>query len=92
MGCGSAGVGKSALVQYGIGLASEFRVIRIVGVESEMTFGYAAVHEVVLPILDHIGQLPEPQRVALDGAVGRAQHKGLDPFLVGRRHIIASIA
>ena len=48
-----------------------------------MAFGYAGVHQVVLPILDHVAELPEPQRVALDAALGRVQHDSLDPFLVG---------
>jgi hypothetical protein len=42
---GPAGIGKSALVQYAIDGGSGFRVVRIVGVESEMVFGYAAVHQ-----------------------------------------------
>ncbi len=48
-----------------------------------MAFGYAGVHQVVLPILDHVGELPAPQRAALDAALGRVQHDALDPFLVG---------
>ena len=80
---GPAGIGKSALVQYAIAVASEFRVVRTAGVESEMAFGYAGVHQVVLPILDYLGELPEPQRAALDAALGRVQHDAPDPFLVG---------
>src|SRR4249919_2911394 len=34
---GPPGIGKSALVDYAIDVASDFRVVRIVGVESEMT-------------------------------------------------------
>jgi DNA-binding CsgD family transcriptional regulator len=80
---GQAGIGKSALVQYAVDVASGFRVVRTAGVESEMAFGYAGVHQVVLPILDHLGELPAPQRVALDAALGRVQHDAPDPFLVG---------
>jgi predicted ATPase len=47
---GPAGIGKSALVHYVIDGGSGFRVVRIVGVESEMVFGYAAVHQPV-PLL-----------------------------------------
>ena len=80
---GQPGIGKSALVRYAIDVASEFRVVRSAGVESEMAFGYAGVHQVVLPILDHLGELPAPQRIALDAALGRVQLDALDPFLVG---------
>jgi hypothetical protein len=45
---GPAGIGKSALVRYAIDGGSGFRVVRVVGVESEMAFGYAAVHQLVL--------------------------------------------
>ena len=80
---GPPGIGKSALVHYAIDVASEFRRVHVAGVESEMAFGYAGVHQVVLPIVDHATELPEPQRVALDAALGRVQHGSLDPFLVG---------
>jgi hypothetical protein len=80
---GQAGIGKSALVHYAIDVASESRVVRIAGVESEMVFGYASVHQAVLPILDHLGELPAPQRAALDAALGRVQPDAPDPFLVG---------
>ena len=84
MFAGPPGIGKSALVQYAIDVASEFRVVRIAGVESEMAFGYAGVHQLVLPLLDCVGELAEPQRVALDAILeGRALHDALDPFLVG---------
>ena len=69
--------------QYAIDAASEFRVLRVAGVESEMAFGYAGVHQLVLPILDRLDELPEPQRAALDAVLGRVQHDALDPFLVG---------
>ncbi len=80
---GPAGIGKSALVQYAIDVASDFRVVRIVGVESEMAFGYAGVHQLVLLLLDCAEQLPEQQRATLDAVLGRSQHDALDPFLVG---------
>ena len=80
---GPAGIGKSALVEYAIDGGSGFRVVRIVGVESEMVFGYAAVHQLVLVLLDCVEGLPEPQRGALDGVLGKAQHDAVDPFLVG---------
>jgi hypothetical protein len=80
---GRPGIGKSALVDYAIGVASEFRVVRIVGVESEMTFGYAAVHQLALHFLDCVDALPEPQRAALDAVLGNTEHNALDPFRVG---------
>lgn len=80
---GPAGMGKSALIRYAVEAASGFRVIRVAGVESETAFGYAGVHQVVLPLLDHLADLPEPQRAALDAALGRVRHGAPDTFLVG---------
>ena len=80
---GPAGIGKSTLVQYAIDGGSGFRVVRVVGVESEMVFGYAAVHQLVLLLFDCVAGLPELQRNALDGVFGKATHDALDPFLVG---------
>jgi DNA-binding NarL/FixJ family response regulator len=80
---GPPGIGKSALVQYAIAQAAPFRVLRVAGVESEMAFGYAGVHQLVLPILDVARRLPEARRVALDVALGTAPHNDHDPFLTG---------
>ena len=76
---GPAGIGKSALVQYAVDVASDFRVVRVLGVESEMAFGYAAVHLVALPLLDHVERLPEPQRAALDAVFGNGAARRCGP-------------
>jgi hypothetical protein len=80
---GPPGIGKSSLVQFAIESADGFRVLRVTGVESEMAFGYAGVHQLVLPIRDAVADLPEPQRAALDAALGAEGHGHLDPFLAG---------
>jgi DNA-binding CsgD family transcriptional regulator len=80
---GPAGIGKSALVQYAADQGADFRVVRVVGVESEMAFGFAAVHQVALALAECMGELPPPQRAALDGVLANAPHDALDPFLVG---------
>ena len=74
------GVGKSTLVQYAIDSAPGFSVVRIAGVESEMALGYAGVHQLVLPILDGLRRLAEPQREALDAVLGRTQHDAMDMY------------
>ena len=62
--------------------AAQFRILRVTGVESETAFGYAGVHQLVGPILDHAGALVDPQRDALDAALGRVEHAPFDPFIV----------
>jgi DNA-binding CsgD family transcriptional regulator len=80
---GPPGIGKSALVRHAIERAESFRVLGATCVESEMAFGYAGVHQLVLPVLDGAHRLPGPQRLALDAALGRVQHGQPDPFLTG---------
>ncbi|HSB87114.1 MAG TPA: ATP-binding protein, partial [Ilumatobacteraceae bacterium] len=79
---GPPGIGKTALLEYAVHRAVQFRILRVAGVESEMAFGYAGVHQLVGPILDHIGALADPQRDALDAALGRVEHPEFDPFIV----------
>ena len=80
---GPPGIGKSALVDYAIDAASGFRVVHLVGVESEMGFGYAAIHQVAHILHDCIDALHEPQRGVIDAILGNAEHGALDPFRVG---------
>ena len=80
---GEAGVGKTALVDYAVGAAPDLRVVRAVGVESEMELAFAALHQLCAPMLDRLGRLPDPQRDALRTAFGLAAGPAPDRFLVG---------
>ena len=62
---GESGVGKSALLEYLVGRASECRVARAVGVKSEMALAYAGLHQLFGPMLDRRERLPVPQRDAI---------------------------
>jgi DNA-binding CsgD family transcriptional regulator len=81
--CGEAGVGKTALVESVVGSASGFRVLRALGVESEMELAFAALHQLCAPMLERLDQLPGPQRDALGVAFGLRAGKAPDRFLVG---------
>ena len=59
---GEARVGKTALLDYAVESASDMRVVRALGVESEMELAFAALHQLCGPMLDHLGRLPGPQR------------------------------
>lgn len=80
---GEAGVGKTALLDHVIAAADGFRVIRVVGVESDMELAFAALHQLCAPLLDQLDALPQPQREALDVAFGRGVGPTPDRFLVG---------
>src|SRR6476660_4641682 len=67
---GEAGVGKTALLEYLVGSATELTVLGAVGVESEMELAYAGLHQVCAALLDRRDRLPAPQRQALEIAFG----------------------
>jgi hypothetical protein len=93
---GEAGVGKSALLAYAADHADEarMRVLRGVGVESESELAFAALHQIVRPVLDHTERLPVPQAAALQGAFGLAAAHGDDRFLIaaGTLSLLAEVA
>src|ERR1700748_244159 len=55
---GEAGVGKTALLEYAVARAPSLRVLRAVGVESEMELAFAALHQVCAPLLDRRYRAP----------------------------------
>jgi hypothetical protein len=77
---GEAGVGKTALLDYAVGSAPDLRVIRAVGVESEMELAFAALHQLCGPMLDRLEGLPGPQRAALATAFGLQAGSGAESF------------
>jgi DNA-binding CsgD family transcriptional regulator len=79
---GEAGVGKTALLDYLASNAS-CRVERAAGIQSEMELAFAGVHQLCLPMLDHLDQLPRPQRTALCIALGMTDGPAPDRFLIG---------
>jgi DNA-binding CsgD family transcriptional regulator len=80
---GEPGVGKSVLLDYLAGGASDCRVMRATGVESEMELAFAGLHQLLSPVLDLLDQLPVPQREALRTAFGLSAGPAPDRFLVG---------
>src|SRR4051794_9266423 len=80
---GDAGVGKSTLLQQAIGSAPDLHVLRVLAVESEMALGFAAVHQLVRPLLPALDRLPEPQRRALGICFGLVSGPPADRFLIG---------
>jgi DNA-binding CsgD family transcriptional regulator len=80
---GEPGVGKTALLESAVGSASAFRVMRAVGVESEMELAFAALQLLCAPMLDRLERLPGPQQDALRVAFGLTAGDAPDRFLVG---------
>ncbi len=80
---GEAGIGKTALLEYVIASATDVTVVRAVGVESEMELAYAGLHQLCGAMLDRLGRLPGPQRLALEIVFGLSTGAVPDRFLVG---------
>ncbi|WP_346111481.1 AAA family ATPase, partial [Nonomuraea maheshkhaliensis] len=80
---GEPGIGKTALLSYVEERATGFRMLRAVGVAPEADLPYATLHQLLLPALDAVDELPGPQAQALSVLFGRAHGTPPDPFLVG---------
>ena len=80
---GDPGIGKTALLEYAVQSGSDLRVVRAVGVESEMELAFAALHQVCAPLLDRLDRVPRPQRDALETTFGLRPGAAPDRFLVG---------
>ncbi|MFI9757473.1 AAA family ATPase [Streptomyces sp. NPDC051963] len=81
---GDPGIGKSVLLHEAEsrGRARGFRILRLVGVESETTFPFAGLHQMVAPVLDRASQLPRPERDALLTAFGLVEGPPPEPCLI----------
>jgi hypothetical protein len=82
---GEAGIGKTALLEQALEVAvsSGFRVESCAGVEAEAQFAFAGLHQLCSPLLDRLGELPDPQQGALGVAFGIRAGPAPDRFLVG---------
>src|SRR4051794_2066981 len=80
---GEAGVGKTALLDYAVGSASDFTVLRAAGVEAEMELPFAALHQLCAPLRDSLDRLPNPQRDALATTFGRMAGAVPDRLFIG---------
>ena len=79
---GEAGVGKTALLQYVAERASDCRILRVAGVESEMELAFAGLHQLCATMLDGVDALPGPQANALRAAFGLQDGEAPDRFRV----------
>ena len=80
---GEPGVGKTALLRYAIDAARDLRVSSIAGVESEISMAFGGLHQLLLPFLPLLDELPAPQRSALRITFGQQDGPPPEQFLVG---------
>jgi len=68
---GEPGVGKTALLDYAVEAAADFRVTRAAGVEGEMELPFAALQQVCSPSLDLLDRRDAERMVEI--GVGRSR-------------------
>ncbi|HMB06989.1 MAG TPA: hypothetical protein VKP69_25055, partial [Isosphaeraceae bacterium] len=78
---GESGVGKTALLEYLAGSASDCRILPAAGAEFEMELAFAALHQLCAPMLGRLDSLPGPQRDAVGTAFGLSAGEPPDHFL-----------
>ncbi|WP_460390803.1 AAA family ATPase, partial [Actinophytocola sediminis] len=69
---GEAGIGKSSLLAHAERAAAGFRVVHASGSQIEAELPFAALHQLCLPMLAHLDDLPAGHRQALEVAFGLA--------------------
>ncbi len=79
---GPAGIGKSALLAQARAAAADMQVLACHGTESEARLPFAALHQLLRPVLDHAAAIPAMQARALRCALGLEFGSRPEPFLV----------
>jgi DNA-binding CsgD family transcriptional regulator len=81
---GEPGSGKTTLLRHAIERAPEVRLVQAAGVESEREFSFAALHQLLVPLLPGLDRIPCPQRQALGVTFGLTSASAApDRFMVG---------
>jgi DNA-binding CsgD family transcriptional regulator len=79
---GEPGIGKSTLLDYAAGRAEGATLLRAIGVEAESELAFAALHQILRPVLNRIENLPDPQAAALRSAFALSGETVDDRFRV----------
>ncbi|MCQ8772874.1 AAA family ATPase [Streptomyces telluris] len=80
---GEPGAGKSTLLQYAARRAAPARVLSATGAEPEAGMAFAALHQLLRPVIGLADALPGAQRDAVHAALGLAEPAAAqDRFLV----------
>ncbi|MET0525740.1 MAG: AAA family ATPase [Nocardioides sp.] len=80
---GEPGIGKTCLLDAVASTTAGFDTVRLVGIESEMRLGFAALHQLLGPFLSRVDELPGPQARSLQATFGRSEDATPDRFLLG---------
>src|SRR5690348_5621297 len=91
---GEPGIGKTALLDYAARRADGMRLLRARGIESEAQVPFGSLLELIRPALVMLEKIPEPQAVALEGALALRPGETQERFAVGaaRLSVLAAYA
>jgi len=78
---GEPGVGKTRVLEHLSTL--RVRIVSLVGIESEFSIGFAALHRLLVPFQRHFADLPGPQADALAITFGARDDPPPPRFLIG---------
>src|ERR1700754_2962972 len=79
---GPPGIGKTELLRYATHEASDFRLLKARGMETESDIPFAGLAELVAPLTEHLGEIPAIQATALSGALALGAPAPADRFTV----------
>ena len=80
---GEPGMGKATLIKEAMRGASGFRTLQVDGVRSERGFAFAALHRLLLPVIDRVAGLPARQRRALQSTFAMIDADPPERSLIG---------
>jgi DNA-binding CsgD family transcriptional regulator len=80
---GESGIGKTVLLDHAMQHAAGMRMLRARGIESEAEIPFASLLELLRPALALIERIPEPQAIALEGALALRPGSAQERFAVG---------
>jgi DNA-binding CsgD family transcriptional regulator len=91
---GEAGIGKSALLNAAVERTEGIRVLRALGVQSEVEIAFSGLHELLRPALSSIDAIPDAQAVALRSALALASDTVAERLAVfgGALSLLAAVA
>jgi DNA-binding CsgD family transcriptional regulator len=80
---GEPGIGKTVLLDYAAERAAGMQMLRARGIESEAQIPFGSLLELLRPALALLDAIPEPQAVALEGALALRRGAAQERFAVG---------
>ena len=80
---GEPGIGKTALLDDAVARAGGMRLLRARGIESEAQIPFASLLELLRPALTLLDAIPQPQAVALEGALALRPAPAQERFAIG---------